>query len=387
MRNLLFVDDDPIMRKLYAQVQPILGTGYKVHLSESAKDAFGLMEKIKFDVITSDLTMPDISGIDLLKGAVDLQPGAARIVVSAYNDHIKAAEALNVAHRYFSKPINIPDLGKLLNRLGHFHYLLNNDRIRQMVFKTGALPVLSETCRKLIKALDSLYTQVSDISEIVEGDPGLAARLLHTVNSAHFGVARKIVSCAEALQIVGLEALRSLAIGIEIFDFYQDRPFVQNVFQNLWAHSIRTAIGARKIAQTEQQPAELCNVAFVSALLHDMGKLILASNAEWEYKVALDLCEKTRVPLEQAERGSFGCTHAEVGAYLLVLWGFPDEIVEAVENHHRLANVNSFTPALAIHVAQCLDPLSRKQKETKLALLRQLGYEPHIKQWQSILNG
>jgi len=387
MRNLLFVDDDAIMRKLYAQLQSILGSGYNVHITESAREAFGLMDKTKFDVIVSDLTMPEIAGIDFLRAAVDLQPGAARIVVSAYNDHIKAAEALNVAHRYFSKPIKVPELGKLLNRLGHFHYLLNNDRVRQMIFKTGALPVLSETCRKLIKAMDSLYSQVSDISEIVESDPGLASRLLHTVNSAHFGTARRIVSCGEALQIVGLEALRSLAVGIEIFEFYRDRPFVQMVFRNLWAHSIRTAIGARKIAQHEQQPSELCNVAFISGLLHDIGKLILASNAEWEYRIALELCEKSKIPLEQAERGSFGCTHAEVGAYLLVLWGFPDQIVEAVENHHRLGEVNSFTPALAIHLSQSLDPLARKEKEANIPLLRRLGYEPHIKQWQSILSG
>jgi putative nucleotidyltransferase with HDIG domain len=345
------------------------------------------MEKTKFDVIVSDLNMPEIAGIDFLRAAVGLQPGAARIVVSAYMDHLKAAEALNVAHRYFSKPVNIRELGKLLNRLGHFHYLLNNDRVRQMIFKMGALPVLPEVGRKLIQAMDSPYTQMSDISEIVEGDPGLASRLLHTVNSAHFGIARKVVSCGEALQIVGLEALRSLAIGIEIFDFYEDRPFVQKVFQNLWAHSIRTAIGARKIAQFEQQPAELCNVAFISGLLHDIGKLILASNAEWEYRVAMELCEKSRVPLEQAERGSFGCTHAEVGAYLLVLWGFPDQVVEAVENHHRLANVSTFTPPLAIHVAQCLGPLEKKEKEIKLGLLRELGYDSHVTDWQRILSG
>src|SRR4051812_2928752 len=110
MRNLLFVDDDPIMRRLYAQLQRILGTGHKIHITESAKEAFGLMDKIKFDIIVSDLTMPEIAGIEFLKVVVDLQPGAARIVVSGYSDHIKAAEALNVAHRYFSKPVNIPEL-------------------------------------------------------------------------------------------------------------------------------------------------------------------------------------------------------------------------------------------------------------------------------------
>jgi CheY-like chemotaxis protein len=66
MRNLLFVDDDAVMRRLYGQLSSILGGGYKVHITESAKEAFGLMEKTKFDVIVSDLNMPEIAGIDFL---------------------------------------------------------------------------------------------------------------------------------------------------------------------------------------------------------------------------------------------------------------------------------------------------------------------------------
>jgi len=384
-KNILAVDDDRIMLRLYATLQSLLGPGFEVFTALGAAEAFALMEKSKFEIVISDLNMPEVDGIEFLKNVMDAQPGAARLVVSSYSDHLKAAEALNVAHRYFSKPLDIPEFGKLLKRRCHYNYLLNNDRVRQMVFRTGALPILPESCLKLTRVLDSPYTQLDDISAVVEADPGLASRLLHTVNSAHFGISRAVLSCSEAVQIVGLEVLRSLMIGIELFDYYQDRPFIQESFRKLWAHSLQTAIAARKISQAENQSLELCNVAFIAGLLHDIGKLILAANAEREYRIALDLCQKTAVPLEQAERGIFGCTHSDVGAYLLVLWGFPDAVVDAVENHHRLSNINSFAPALAIHLGQYLDPTASRSSSLNSALIQRLGLASHLKSWKSLL--
>ena len=386
MRRVLFVDDDPETRRVYGHLQDYWPQGFETHTAESTSEALHLMGQGRFDVVVSDLNMPDRPGLDFLKEITELHPSVARIVVSGHADHLKAAEALNVAHRYFSKPLNLDVLGALLKQLCQYHYLLHTERIQRMIFSTGALPVLPATWGKLAELLNSPEADINDIAAIVEEDPGLTSKLLHTVNSAYFGMPRKVVSPAEAIQIVGLELLRGLMMGMKVFEFYQSRPLVRSVFSNIWEHSLRTATGARKIAATEHQTLEACNLAFTAGLLHDVGKLVLAANAERDYRVVLDLSNKSAVPLEAAELGIFGCTHADIGAFLFALWGFPDAVIQAVANHHRLEGIKNFTPALAIHVAQCLQPLSRQRDRLDTRLLQKLELEERMPVWEAVLN-
>ena len=60
-------------------------------------------------------------------------------------------------------------------------------------------------------------------------------------------------------------------------------------------------------------------------------------------------------------------------------------VVQAVENHHKLAEITAFTPALAIHAAQCLDPSSTKENQLNTALLSNLGLDSRIEVWRSAL--
>ncbi|MGZ8921049.1 MAG: HDOD domain-containing protein, partial [Limisphaerales bacterium] len=130
---------------------------------------------------------------------------------------------------------------------------------------------------------------------------------------------------------------------------------------------------------------ELCNVAFTSGLLHDIGKLILAANAEAEYRSAMEIAEKEGTPLHYAEQQTFGCTHAQLGAYLFTLWGFPDGVVRAVENHHKLEGIEAFTPALAIHVAQGLQRGAEHEKLLNMELLQALNLTEKIPVWQEAI--
>ena len=385
MRRVLFVDNDLPTREIYEQLPTYWGIGQEVHTSGTATEALRLLERLKYDVVVAELMLPDMPGLDFLGKVMQLHPEAARIVITGNNDNLKAAEALNIAHRFFSKPFSFEVLGSLLEHLSQNNYLLNNERIRRMIFKTGALPVLPGTWVELTGLLDKADTHISDIARIVEQDPGLTTRLLHTVNSAYFGIARKVVSCDEAIQIVGLELIRGLMMGMKIFDYYKNSPFVRSVFGRIWDHSLKTAAGARKLCELERQPLDTCNVAFTAGLLHDIGKLIFAANAEAEYRKVIEHSDETCAPLHEAERGAFGVTHAEIGAYLFTLWGFPDAVVRAVADHHTLEGVESFTPALAIHVAQSLQRAKENYGDLNLELIERLNFAGRLQGWRDAL--
>ncbi|HEV8541434.1 MAG TPA: HDOD domain-containing protein, partial [Verrucomicrobiae bacterium] len=302
-KRLLFVDDEPTIRDLYASIESALGHGHQVFTASRGDEALELMAQTQFDVVVSDLAMPEMDGIEFLNEVLRSYPESARIVISGFADRLKIAECLTVGHRFFSKPFNFRTLVGLLKRICQYSYLVNSEKLRRTVCGSGALPTPPETYLRLSEALNSPYSDLHDIGRIVEQDAGLTTKLLHIVSSAQFGVLRQVVTPSEAVQVIGIEILRALMLGIHAFNFYEGKPFAADTFKELWAHCLRTAAGARKIALLEGLPIEKAEEFFLAGLLHDIGKLVLSANAEKEYRLVLDLSKKAAVPLHQAEMG------------------------------------------------------------------------------------
>lgn len=385
-KRLLFVDDEPLMREMYSTLEGVLGRGHEVYTAASGTEALDMVRDKSFDVIVSDLAMPEMDGVEFLNEVVRTYPESARIIISGFADRMRVAECLTVGHRYFNKPFNVRSLATLLKRVCQYSYLISNDRIRRAICGTGALPTPPETYLKLSELLNSEYCDIDQITIVVEQDPGLTTKLLHLVNSAQFGIARQIVTPSEAVQILGIDMLRALMLGIQAFHFYEGKSFVRTAFKDLWSHSLRTAVGARKIGRIQGLPHEAAEECFLTGLLHDIGKLILAANAEEEYKLVFDLSAKASLPLDQAENGIFGSTHAQVGAYLLALWGLPDTVVRAVESHHTMEGpFEKFDSMIAVHIAQCLDPSVDRKAQLRMDILEQLEIEDQIPEWEAVL--
>jgi putative nucleotidyltransferase with HDIG domain len=387
LKRLLFVDDEPLIRELYSTLGATLGKGHEVHTAANAVEALDLLDEKNFDVVVSDLAMPEMDGIEFLNEVVRAYPQSARIVISGFADRLKVAECLTVGHRFFSKPFHLNGLSVLLRRICQYSYLVSNDRVRKMVCGTGALPTPPETYVRLRELVASPHAHIDDISAVVEEDPGLSTKLLHIVNSAQFGMARQIVAPSEAVQIAGLEIIKALVLGSQVFNFYDRHNYTRSAFKDLWTHSVNTAVAARKVALVEGLPMDAAEECFFAGLLHDIGKLILAANAEREYGVAMELSSKAGLPLEQAEMGIFASTHAHVGAYLLALWGVPDSVISAVELHHTLdpSRITGFDAALAVHVAQNLEPGGARKKLLNTALLEKLGLMDRLPVWEEAI--
>lgn len=382
--GVLFVDDEPLICELYGMLGPILGPGYTISVVASPQEGLALLEKTPVDIVVSDLVMPKMHGQEFMTEVAKRHPGVMRIILSAYEDQLTIARCLMFAHRYLTKPFDLEKLAAVLHRICRLKHEIGGEKIQRIVAGLGALPTPPKIYQRLMKALNSEFTSLDEVGEIIQEDPGLTVKLLQIGNSAFFGGGRTTFTPAEAVQLVGIEILRGLVLCVHAFKFYEQKRMSSISPAKLWEHSMETAEAARRLARYEHLSRAECDEAFVSGLLHDIGKLVLAGNADLEYAAILKQSAQGAAA-DQLERETFGATHAQVGAYLLGLWGLPDRIVDTVDLHHDLngATEKRFTSLTAVHVAQCLKPSGSRKLD--LEHLKEIGAADRVAEWQEHL--
>lgn len=376
--RVLFVDDDPILRDLYGSIASDLKQQYEVFTASNGKEGVQMLQERTFDVVVSDLTMPGMDGVQFLGHVVRTQPDSARIIISGYLDRLKIAQCLFVGHRYFNKPCDTKALSELLLRLNSFREIISNQKVRRVIGGLGSLPGPPDTYLKLEEVLNSAYSSLNDVAAVVEKDIGVTAKLLQIVNSAQFGIARQIVSPTEAVQLVGVEVVRGLVLGLQAFSVYKSNPAKKAPPANLWDHSLRVALTARRIAQAEGLSHEACEKAFLGGLLHDIGKIVIIANVPEEYSEVATFARNYRIPSHDAEMRRFGATHAQIGAYLLALWGIQEDVVKLVEHHHSLETFpegEDCAPLAAVHAAHAFESTEGKPYPLNQPFLVKRGFE------------
>jgi HD-like signal output (HDOD) protein len=227
------------------------------------------------------------------------------------------------------------------------------------------LPSLPAIYEELIREIESEDSSVDKIGKIIATDVGMTAKILQLVNSAFFGLRRKVINPGQAAALLGMETLKTLILSVHIFSQMNMSPVFRPFLNKLWDHSLKVAGLSKKIASLETQSDEIIESAFMAGMLHDCGKLVLIANFPAPYEQILNRQETTGRFSWEVEAEVFSTTHSAVGAYLLGLWGLPNPIVESVAFHHQPADFEhqEFMTLTAVHLADAfsqegLDPLS-----------------------------
>lgn len=359
--KILFVDDDPKERKSLEETFQSIRHEWILEFAESGPKALWAMSKEPFDVVVADLRMPGMSGAQFLTHVMQDSPRTTRIILSDPEDRELVLSTLGTAHQFQSKPLDLYTLRSTLERTESLRGLIHTQRLKQIVSQMDRLPSLPSLYLEVASELQSPNGSLRRAGEIIAQDIGMTARILQLVNSAFFGLRRLVTTPADAAVLLGSEILHSMVLSANAFSKFETPRMREFSLDELWRHSSSTAGIARKIAEMKLADKAVVADAYMAGLLHDIGKLVLASKLPEQYRQVLVAATRDHVPSTKAEFDILGCTHAEVGAYLLGLWGVPDAIVEAVALHHRPgdSSENSFTPLTAVHVADALEHESR----------------------------
>ncbi len=218
--------------------------------------------------------------------------------------------------------------------------------IRNIIMNASSLPTLPGIISKLNALSENDRSSVQEMSRLVSSDQVLSARILKLANSPSYGFYR-VSTISNAMILLGVNVVKSLALSSSIFEIMEKNSV------GLWEHSLGAGVAANIIARRLKLPE--CEEISTAALLHDIGKVIIRLNFGDDYRQLLELIEKERIPMLEAERGLLGTDHTEVGAWLAKGWFLPDKLVEPIACHHNVAAATSqHSKAAVVHFADIL---------------------------------
>jgi HD-like signal output (HDOD) protein/CheY-like chemotaxis protein len=356
-KRIIFVDDEPNLIDGLRRMLRRQSAEWDMTFVKNGMEALARMSEEPFDVIVTDMLMPGMNGVELLEQVVRRFPGTARIVLSGHSDEQLTNRVVDYAHQYLSKPTDADTLRQAVARVCAAKDSVHDECVRSLVSSSNVLPSLPNLYLELAQAVDSNVTDAKDVARIVARDMAISARLLQLVNSSFFGIGRKVASIEQTVALLGIVRIKALVLADSVFkQFVLERPLNGFSPQQFWETSWLVGEGARRIARIEGQGEDQPDQACTAGLLHDIGILVLVARAPDRYQKVLDVAISEHRPALDVEVELLGANHAEVGAYLLDLWGLPPQLVEAVSCHHNPAIIthDSFCAATAVHAADAL---------------------------------
>jgi HD-like signal output (HDOD) protein len=352
-KRLLFVDDEPQVLTLLQSMFRRLSPGWDSMVTDRGAEALALMAQQPFDMVVSDMQMPEMTGAGLLEQVRDLYPRTIRVVLSGYPDQPLSIQALGAAHQYLAKPFRVADLQAIVERADRLEQRVPDPLLREGLSRLSALSVVPAIWQRFERELTSRTVSVESLGGLMAQDPALTLKVLQAVHSAFFGAPSNTLLAKEAAQRLGGSVLRSITAAHQLVAVPVDPHPAGLLLDRLAKHSVATGLQATRILAAEGASPDAVKLGFTGGVLHDIGQNALALAAPEAYREVVRRTKAGEATLLEAEQAVLGTDHASAGAFLLGLWGLPQPLVDLVACHHQpaMGGTGKITPLTAVHVA------------------------------------
>lgn len=332
--RLLFVDDEPNVLQGLKRMLFKMKDQWDMHFASGGKEALAVLEKNNIHVIITDMLMPGMNGLELLKEVCSNYPKVFRVVLSGHSEHEMLVEAAKLAHQFLTKPCNAEMVVDTIEQALKFRQILHNEEAKRIVSRISMLPTMPVTFQRISKEMENPDYSVAAIARVVAEDSSMSANILKLVNSSFFGLINRITSPEKAIALLGADTIRSFIVNEHIFTEIKTGQIKYFNLDLLRNHTLLVARLSKIIAKSIGLSKQHTDMASIAGLLHDIGKVVLITNYNTTYKVVIEEARTQNKSIWEMEKEVIGTSHAEVGAYLLSLWGFDEEVIQAVHLHH-----------------------------------------------------
>ena len=206
--------------------------------------------------------------------------------------------------------------------------------VADVIERLSDLPPFPKVTAKLLTLLNDPDVTIDEFSDIISADPSLVLKTIHLANSPFYMVAERIESVRRAIFVLGLQTIKTIATATAIHKgiaSYTPSPDVFD-FKAFWKHSYATAIAAGKLAKSNVREEK--DKLYLTGLIHDIGKVILAYHWPESWKQFLARIQLSKERLEVVEPQLFTVTHDQIAATLCRNWQFPEDIIVMIQFHH-----------------------------------------------------
>jgi len=219
--------------------------------------------------------------------------------------------------------------------------------IRNLIRDTKSLPTLPGIIARLGSLADNDKVSSQEMARVVSADQVLSAKVLRLVNSAFYGFPGRVSTVSNALILLGVNVVKSLAITSSIFEIME-----KNVV-GLWEHSMGVAVAANTISKALKLPD--AEETATAALLHDIGKVIIKIKLQQNFSQLSTLVDGKGYTMQEAEQNLLETDHAEIGGWLARSWLLPEKLIEPVAFHHQVEKSTAHqTKTAVVHLADVL---------------------------------
>jgi putative nucleotidyltransferase with HDIG domain len=229
-------------------------------------------------------------------------------------------------------------------------------RIEKVIERIEQLKPFSQTSNRIIEISNNPNCSSADLVAVIKYDMGITANLLRICNSSYFGLKKKVTSIRQAVSYLGIDQVVSLvAMGNSADNFNKGQEGYDLKEGELWRYSVSSAIIAQELA--ERRNIGDLSLVFTSALLKDIGKLILNSYVNESFEDIMSAVQDQGLSFREAEEKVLGIDHAELGARVAESWNFSPAMINIIRYHHdpdQAPPGNLFVPIIYLADSMCM---------------------------------
>lgn len=199
--------------------------------------------------------------------------------------------------------------------------------------RVGDLPALPLIVTEVMQITDDPSATLTQISECIQQDPALTAKILKVSNSPFYGMRQHVGTLKLALVILGVREVRNIVLGVSVFDMLRDGTIEPRFMQDFWKHSVLVAGMSKRM--NIHLALGLQGEDFIAGLLHDMGKMVLLRYLGPQYKSICAEADREPRLLPKMEAETLGFDHADAAAAVAGHWNLPQTLNDAIWLHHE----------------------------------------------------
>lgn len=381
MTKILFVTTELNTVEKLRELQLSQKESLEFFFVNKSVDALKIISENNIAIIITDFRIPKFNFSEFFEILHSHYPKIFRVSLYSFKENDEVIRLSKSIHRFIKLPLNQVELLKTINDLVK---LIENELDAGLIEKInsfGTIPILPGIYWRLEKEIRRSTFSMNGVAEIIQSDPLMVARLLHIAHSSYYSIPTGVNNLLQALTFLGVDIIKALVLYVKIFSIEDVSPKTRSILKEVKMHSLNVAKLSKAMMEKETSDKNMIELAYMAGLLHDIGKIVLLQlNDKQKHSSYSQKIHSFNS--DEEEKKLFGVSHVNVGSYILRLWNFQDEIIDAVASHHDSSILDNKALSLK-EIIFIANAFSYELEEMSLNISKSYGSEK-FDQWDQL---